>query len=50
MATCKGCDVVFTPENDANAHMIPKALGGRLAPRGILCRTCNTEPHGGFQA
>jgi hypothetical protein len=23
--------------------MIPKALGGRLAPRGILCRVCNTE-------
>ena len=43
MATCKGCDVVFTPENDSNAYMIPKALGGRLAPRGILCRTCNTE-------
>jgi|BarGraIncu00222A_1022003.scaffolds.fasta_scaffold00129_20 hypothetical protein len=43
MATCKGCDVVFTPENDSNAYMIPKALGGRLAPRGILCRTYNTE-------
>jgi hypothetical protein len=22
-----------------DAHMIPKALGGRLARRGILCRT-----------
>ena len=43
MATCKGCDVVFTPENDSNAYMILKALGGRLAPRGILCRTYNTE-------
>jgi hypothetical protein len=43
MTICTGCDVVLAPENDSDAHMIPKALGGRLAPRGILCRTCNTE-------
>jgi hypothetical protein len=41
MANCKGCGVPITPENDSDAHMIPKALGGRLAPRGIICRTCN---------
>jgi hypothetical protein len=36
MATRKGCGVVLTPENDSDAHMIPKALGGRLAPRGVV--------------
>jgi hypothetical protein len=43
MTNCKGCGVELTPENDSDAHLIPKALGGRLAPRGILCRKCNTE-------
>lgn len=41
MADCKGCGVPITPENDSDAHMIPRALGGRLAPRGIICRDCN---------
>jgi hypothetical protein len=43
MTDCKGCGVPLTPENDSDAHMIPKALGGRLAPGRILCRDCNTE-------
>ena len=38
---CKGCGLPITPENDSDAHMIPRALGGRLAPRGIICRDCN---------
>ncbi|MGY3602734.1 HNH endonuclease [Bradyrhizobium sp. Lot11] len=41
MANCKGCGVPITPKNDSDAHMIPRALGGRLAPRGIICRDCN---------
>lgn len=41
MTNCKGCGVPITPENDSDAHMIPRALGGRLAPRGLICRDCN---------
>lgn len=40
---CRGCGVLLTDENDSEAHIIPNALGGRLKPRGILCRTCNTR-------
>jgi hypothetical protein len=29
--------------NNSEAHIIPNALGGRLKPKGILCRTCNGE-------
>jgi hypothetical protein len=43
MADCKGCGLPLTPENDSDAHMIPKTLGGRLAPLGIICQTCNTK-------
>jgi hypothetical protein len=40
---CGGCGVTLTPENDSAAHVIPNALGGRLKPKGILCRVCNDE-------
>jgi hypothetical protein len=40
--TCNGCGVDLTPENESDAHIIPNALGGRLAPRGLICRDCNT--------
>lgn len=39
---CRGCGTVLTAANDSEAHIIPKALGGRLKPKGIICRTCNT--------
>lgn len=39
---CRGCGAVLTTANDSEAHIIPKALGGRLKPKGIICRTCNT--------
>ncbi len=39
---CHGCDTPLNPENDSEAHIIPKALGGRLAPKGLICRKCNT--------
>lgn len=29
--------------NDSEAHIIPNALGGRLKPKGIICRDCNTK-------
>ncbi|OQW54877.1 MAG: hypothetical protein A4S14_14590 [Proteobacteria bacterium SG_bin9] len=38
---CRGCDQPLTKDNDSDAHVIPQALGGRLAPRGILCSKCN---------
>jgi hypothetical protein len=38
---CRGCGEPLTSETDSDAHVIPQALGGRLAPRGIICRTCN---------
>jgi HNH endonuclease len=31
----------ITQSNDSKAHIIPSALGGRLKPRGILCRRGN---------
>jgi len=40
---CHGCEVGLNASNNSDAHIIPNALGGRLAPRGILCRKCNTE-------
>lgn len=39
---CRGCDEPITSKNDSEAHVIPNALGGRLKPKGIICRTCNT--------
>ena len=39
---CRGCNETITEENDSEAHIIPNALGGRLAPKGIICRTCNS--------
>jgi len=39
---CRGCGEKFTAENDSEAHIIPNALGGRLAPKGIICQTCNS--------
>lgn len=39
---CRGCNDPINSENDSEAHIIPNALGGRLAPKGIICRTCNT--------
>lgn len=38
---CRGCKEPLTQANNSEAHVIPHALGGRLAPRGILCRKCN---------
>lgn len=32
----------LTPENDSKAHIIPSALGGRLKPKGILCKVANS--------
>jgi hypothetical protein len=43
---CRGCEEPITAENDSEAHIIPNALGGRLAPKGIICRTCNTALDG----
>ncbi|VWC75772.1 hypothetical protein BLA39750_00858 [Burkholderia lata] len=40
---CRGCGVTLTSSNDSEAHIIPNALGGRLKPRGIICRKCNTK-------
>ncbi|WLD99920.1 HNH endonuclease [Agrobacterium leguminum] len=40
---CSLCGSDLTATNDSEAHVIPNALGGRLKPKGILCRTCNTE-------
>lgn len=42
-ANCRGCGKPLTDEDDSEAHIIPNALGGRLAPGGIICRTCNGE-------
>jgi hypothetical protein len=40
---CRGCGAPLTDSNDSEAHIIPNALGGRLKPKGIICRECNTE-------
>lgn len=39
---CRGCGDPLTDANDSAAHIIPNALGGRLAPKGIICQACNT--------
>jgi hypothetical protein len=39
---CNGCGVDLTSETDSEAHIFPNALGGRLAPKGLICRECNT--------
>ena len=40
-ANCRGCGNALTDDSDSEAHIIPNALGGRLASTGIICRTCN---------
>lgn len=40
---CRLCGSDLIAPNDSEAHVIPNALGGRLKPKGILCRACNTE-------
>ena len=40
---CRGCDEPLSAQNDSEAHIIPNALGGRVKPKGIICRTCNSE-------
>ncbi|WP_434716933.1 HNH endonuclease [Paraburkholderia sp. A2RO-4L] len=40
---CRGCGAPLTDSSDSEAHIIPNALGGRLKPKGIICRECNTE-------
>ncbi|NEJ74532.1 hypothetical protein GR197_29075 [Rhizobium phaseoli] len=39
---CRGCGTTLTAQNDSAAHVFPNALGGRLKPKGIICRSCNT--------
>jgi hypothetical protein len=40
---CSGCSKhALTPEWNSDAHIFPNALGGRLAPGGLICRECNT--------
>jgi hypothetical protein len=40
---CSGCGKhPLTPEWNSDAHIFPNALGGRLAPSGLICRECNT--------
>lgn len=39
---CRGCGCILDATTDFAAHVFPKALGGRLKPKGIICRTCNT--------
>jgi hypothetical protein len=41
LANCRGCGEELGPQNDSEAHIIPNALGGRLKPKGIICRKCN---------
>lgn len=43
MKNCRGCNDPLTPANDSEAHIIPRALGGRLAPKGLVCRKCNGD-------
>ncbi|QPD02272.1 MAG: hypothetical protein Nkreftii_000046 [Candidatus Nitrospira kreftii] len=43
MARCHGCKKPLNTQNDSRAHIIPNALGGRLAPKGLICQTCNTR-------
>jgi hypothetical protein len=39
---CSGCGRHrLTPEWNSDAHIFPNALGGRLAPSGLICRECN---------
>ena len=38
---CIGCGDPLTAGNKSEAHIIPNALGGRLAPDDLICKTCN---------
>jgi len=42
-ACCHGCGIRLNAENDSEAHIIPNALGGRLACKGLICRACNAR-------
>lgn len=38
---CIGCGDPLTKANKSDAHIIPNALGGRLAPDDLICQVCN---------
>ena len=38
---CIGCGDPLTEGNKSDAHIIPNALGGRLAPDDLICQACN---------
>jgi hypothetical protein len=42
LKNCCGCGAPLTAQSDSAAHVFPNALGGRLKPKGIICRHCNT--------
>ena len=45
LSYCALCEQHLTPETDSREHVIPKAIGGRKAVTGFICRSCNNN-HG----
>lgn len=43
MNTCYMCPVELTEENSSKEHIILNAMGGRLKPKDLLCKTCNSK-------
>lgn len=43
MANCYVCDCMLTAQNETEEHIIINACGGRLKPKDLICRTCNSE-------
>ncbi|MBB3185920.1 HNH endonuclease [Microbacter margulisiae] len=42
MAKCYKCEVELTSDNESEEHIILNACGGRLKPKNLLCKTCNS--------
>ena len=38
---CVVCDESISAHNDSREHVMPEAIGGRVAVKGFICRTCN---------
>jgi hypothetical protein len=47
---CVVCDDRINPKNDSKEHVIPEAIGGRLKVKGFICKRCNSDAGGTWDA
>lgn len=43
MSNCYMCDSPLTKENETEEHIFLNAIGGKLKPKTLICRKCNSD-------